>query len=276
FSTAFFNNCKFINTKFNKTIFTRADFNGASFFNCNLNRINLSDAKFCVKSIEETVVYGVSAWNLKTCEDSIQSKLVIESTYGLYSDIIAEGRIPMMVDDIELAQFVFYLINHKKMRDAINTMNSRSVLLLGRFNNGGLERLYRIREWLLTRNYLPMIFDFEPLQNQDLVETIVTMGALSKFIIADLSGPFVETELKEISNLYIKPIILFHSDQPNRPNISFKAKNNYVHTIHFDGSEDALMTEIGSKVSEIDSNYNQFVMETNLRSETKYSEGRNS
>jgi hypothetical protein len=48
----------------------------------------------------------------------------------------------MMVDDIELAQFVYYLNDHKKMRDPLNILNDNGVLLLGRFKDGGLERLY--------------------------------------------------------------------------------------------------------------------------------------
>ena len=273
FSRANFSNCHFINTRFNKTIFTDASFEQATFENCNLNRVNLVNANFCVKAIEETVVYGISAWDLHTCNSSKQSKLVIEKTYSFYSDIIAEGRIPLMVDDIELAQFIYYLTNHKRLRETINVMNSRSVLLLGRFNNGGLERLYKLREWLLKQNYLPMIFDFERPDSMDLVEVIVTMGGLCKFIIADLSGPFVNTELTEISSLYFKPIILFHSNQPNRPDIKFETENNYIHRIHFDGSIEELLKKIQLKIQEINTVYSQFVQEASQRSEKKYIKG---
>lgn len=273
FSRADFGNCHFVNTRFNKTILSNAKFENATFENCNLNRVNLVNANFCVKSIEETVVYGISAWDLQTCESSIQSKLVIEKTYEFYSDIIAEGRIPLMVDDIELAQFIYYLTNHKRLRETINVMNSRSVLLLGRFKNGGLERLYKIREWLLTQNYLPMIFDFERPDSMDLVEVIVTMGGLSKFIIADLSGPFVDTELTEISSLYLKPIILFHSNQPNHPGLKLNAGNNYVHSVHFDGSVEELLKNLQLKILEINTGYSEFIKETSMRSEEKYNKG---
>lgn len=275
FSRANFTNCHFINTRFNKTILTNAVFENAVFENCNLNRVNLANADFCVKSIEETVVYGISAWDLKTSEASIQSKLVIEKTYDFYSNIIAEGRIPMMVDDIELAQFIYYLTNHKRLRETINVMNSRSVLLLGRFKDGGLDRLYRLREWLLSKNYLPMIFDFERPESLDLVEVIVTMGGLSKFIIADLSGPFVNHELTQISSLYLKPIIVFHSDQPDRVRFDFENENKYLYSVEFDGSVERLLEGLETKVGEIDANYSRFIAETGLRSEEKYLRGKN-
>lgn len=272
FSRADFTNTHFINTRFNKTIFTDAIFDNATFENCNLNRINLANADFQVKSITETVVYGISAWDLKTSPSSKQSKLVIEKTYGFYSDIIAEGRIPMMVDDIELAQFIYYLTNHKKLRETINVMNSRSVLLLGRFKDGGLDRLYKIREWLLSRNYLPMIFDFERPDSMDLVEVITTMGGLSKFIIADFSGPFVNTELLNISSIYLKPIILFHSDQTDLPASSWR-DNAYLHIFPYPGNEEELLPMLAGKVDTIDQFYGQFIRETTERSERKYREG---
>src|SRR5262249_24397470 len=116
FSRANFAGTTFRNTKFNKTILTDANFDGATFVNCNLNRVNLVGARFCVKEITETVVYGIAAWDLKTCDEMKQSKLVIEKTSQLYTDLIEQGKVPVTVDDIELAQFVYYLSDHKKMR----------------------------------------------------------------------------------------------------------------------------------------------------------------
>jgi Pentapeptide repeats (9 copies) len=209
FSRANFSGATFHNTKFNKTILTGANFDGATFVNCNLNRVNLAGASFHVKEITETVVYGIAGWDLKTSDDMKQSKLVIERTYELYSDLIQQGKVPMMVDDIELAQFVYYLSNHKKMRDALNILNDRGVLLLGRFTDGGLERLYSTREWFQHNGYMAMIFDFARPDNLSLIETVVTMAGLSKFFVADLSGSSVPAELHSIFSQIKKPVLAF-------------------------------------------------------------------
>lgn len=37
------------------------------------------------------------------------------------------------VDDVEVAQFIYLLINNEKIRNAINTVTSKTVLILGRF-----------------------------------------------------------------------------------------------------------------------------------------------
>jgi uncharacterized protein YjbI with pentapeptide repeats len=209
FSRADFSGATFRDTTFNKTILTGANFDGASFVNCNLNRVNLVGALFHVKEITETVVYGIAAWDLQTSDDMKQSKLVIERTYELYSDLIQQGKVPMMVDDIELAQFVYYLSNHKKLRDALNILNDRGVLLLGRFKDGGLERLYSMREWFQGKGYMAMIFDFARPDNLSLTETVVTMAGLSKFIVVDLSGSSVPAELQAILSQIKKPILAF-------------------------------------------------------------------
>ena len=233
FSRADFTGATFRNTKFNKTILTGANFDGATFTNCNLNRVNLVGTVFNVKEITETVVYGIAAWDLQTSADMKQSKLVIERTYELYSDLIQQGKVPMMVDDIELAQFVYYLSNHKKLRDTLNILNDRAVLLLGRFKDGGLERLYSMREWFQAKGYTPMIFDFARPDNLSLTETVVTMAGLSKFVVVDLSGASVPAELQAILNQIKKPVLAFGSPYALFPDL---ADQTSVVTIKGSGS----------------------------------------
>ena len=228
FSRADFRGATFRSTKFNKTILTGANLDGATFVNCNLNRVNLVGASFCVNEITETVVYGITAWDLVTSDEMKQSRLVIEKTYDLYSDLIQQGKIPMMVDDIELAQFVYYLNDHKKMRDTLNILNDKGVLLLGRFKDGGLERLYSIREWLQSRGYMAMIFDFARPDNLSRTETVITMAGLCKFIFADLSGASVPAELQAILSQVKKPVLAFGDPYALFPDL---ADQTWVRTI---------------------------------------------
>jgi uncharacterized protein YjbI with pentapeptide repeats len=247
FSRANFAGASFRNTKFNKTVLTDANFDGATFVNCNLNRINLAGASFRVKEISETVVYGISAWDLKTSDETKQSRLVIERTYGLYSDLIQEGKVPLMVDDIELAQFVYYLSNHKKMRDALNIMNEKGVLLLGRFKDGGLERLYSIRERLQSKGYMAMIFDFERPDNLSLTETVVTMAGLSKFVVADLSGSSVTAELQSILGQIKKPILAFGNPSATFPDVADQTK-----VLTIEGDDSKLLDALEDKLPDLE------------------------
>ncbi|MFZ0160571.1 MAG: pentapeptide repeat-containing protein [Kineosporiaceae bacterium] len=259
FSRADFSNTCFVGTHFNKTILTDSCFDGASFINCNLNRVNLTGARFCLKEITETVVYGISAWDLRTCEAMQQSKLVIERTYDLYSDLVERGQIPVTVDNIELAQFIHYLSDHKKMRDTINILNARGVLLLGRFRDGGLDRLYRIRDWLLTKNYTPMIFDFGRPDSLDLTETVVTMAGLSRLVLADLSGGSVPQELHAILGAFEKPVIAFSEQDPYALLKDLMRKNPYVFFVKF-ASDAELLNGLAKKLADAEQGHKQLVL----------------
>lgn len=261
FSRANFRNCMFINTKFNKTIFTDAGFAGATFINCNLNRVNLTNADFQVEEITETVIYGISSWDIHVSEKSKQSKLVIEKTYQLFSEIIEEGRIPLMVDNIELAQFIYYLSNHKKMRDTINILNKRGVLLLGKFKDGGLERLYKLRDWFANQNYLPMIFDFDRPPSLDYTETIVTMSGLSKLVVADLSGDSVPQELHAILTNFVKPVVVYHDSAPYSMLKDLRRKNRYFHEIKFDGTDDNLLSLLPPKIANAEKDFGEIILD---------------
>jgi uncharacterized protein YjbI with pentapeptide repeats len=255
FSRANFSGATFRSTTFNKTILTGADFDNATFINCNLNRVNLVEAKFRVKEITETVVYGIAAWDLKTSDEMIQSKLVIEKTHQLYSDLISQGKIPMMVDDIELAQFVYYLSNHKKMRDTLNILNDRGVLLLGQFDNGGLERLYSIREWLQRKGYMAMIFDFARPDNLSLTDTALTMAGLSKFVVVDLSGPSVPAELEAILKIR-KPVLAF-----GRPYALFPDLADKTSLVTIKGDDSNLLEDLENKLPEMERLHSARIME---------------
>jgi hypothetical protein len=123
-------------------------------------------------------VYGISAWNVRL-EGSIQSNLVITP----------ENESPIQVDNLEVAQFVYLLLNNEKIRDVIDTIGKKAVLILGRFTTDRKAVLDAIREALRQNGYLPILFDFEKPGTRDTNETIVTLAGMVRFIIADITDP---------------------------------------------------------------------------------------
>ena len=63
------------------------------------------------------------------------------------------------------------------------------MLLLGRFTEGRIVVLERLRDELRKRGYLPIVFNFDKPETKDFTETVRLLAGLSKFVIADLSGP---------------------------------------------------------------------------------------
>ena len=151
-----------------------ADLKSAILVNTDLRRAKLSGAQ----------VYGISAWEVNL-EGAEQQNLIVTRP----------GQPRVTTDDLEVAQFIYVLLNHQKLRDFFNTTTQRCVLILGRFGGGGLDVLQAIAEKLRSLGFLPIIFDFERPQQRNLTETVMTLAGLSSFVIADLSGPSVPQEL---------------------------------------------------------------------------------
>jgi uncharacterized protein YjbI with pentapeptide repeats len=150
-----------------------ADLRGAS-----LQRVNLVQTNLAGANLTGCLVYGISAWDLNL-ERTLQSNLVITPT----------TESPIQVDNLEVAQFIYLLLNNKKLRNVIDTITSKVVLILGRFTSDRKVVLDAIRDELRKRDYLPVLFDFEKPARKDLTGTISTLANLARFIIADLTDP---------------------------------------------------------------------------------------
>ena len=181
---------------------TNAIFIDAKLKGANLIQAQLIKTNFDGANLDECLTYGISTWDL-SLENTEQSNLLITPPQ---SPVIT-------VDNIQVAQFIYLLLNNKEIRNTIVTITSKAVLILGRFTDERKPILDEIRNKLRMHNYLPIMFDFEKAHNRDLTETITTLAGLSRFIIADLTDPkSIPHELKAIvahlPSVPVQPIIL--------------------------------------------------------------------
>jgi len=123
-------------------------------------------------------VYGLSVWDTVGTPQA-QSGLIITPP----------GVPTVTVDDLEVAQFIYLLLKREKLRNVINTITSKAVLILGRFTPERKVVLEAIADELRKHNLLPIIFDFERATTRDFTETIKTLAGLSLFVIADITNP---------------------------------------------------------------------------------------
>jgi hypothetical protein len=103
--------------------------------------------------------------------------------------ITPPGESEITVDTLEVGQFLYLLLTRKKLRDVIDTMTSKTVLVLGRFTPERKAVLDAIAEELRKHNLLPIIFDFERSTARDFTETIRVLAGLCLFVIADITNP---------------------------------------------------------------------------------------
>jgi uncharacterized protein YjbI with pentapeptide repeats len=191
---------------------TEADLEGADLSWANLAKVELKGASLVATTLVETAltdanltgcsIYGVSAWNLKL-DGAKQQNLVITRN----------DEPEITVDNIEVAQFIYLLLHNQKIRDVIDTITSKAVLILGRFTKERKAVLDALRNELRNRNLLPILFDFPPSKSLDVTETIKVLAGLARFVIADVTDATeVRVELhsivRDFTSLPIQPILL--------------------------------------------------------------------
>jgi Pentapeptide repeats (8 copies) len=165
-----------------------ANLTEASLGEANLSAANLREADLCGARLMNTDltgadltgcrIYGISAWGLKL-QGVKQQNLVITR----------RNEPTVTVDNIEFGQFVYLLLHNEKIRDAIDTIGKKGVLLLGRFTEGRMVVLERLRGKLRDLGYVPMVFNFDKPETKDFTETVRLLCNLSHFVIVDLTTP---------------------------------------------------------------------------------------
>ena len=113
------------------------------------------------------------------------------------------------------------LIHDNKIRQAIDTITSKVVLILGRFTNERKIVLDTIREELRTRNYLPILFDFDKPISRDITETISLLAGMARFVVADITdAKSIPQELMAIvpnlPSVPIQPLLLDSTSEYGR------------------------------------------------------------
>jgi uncharacterized protein YjbI with pentapeptide repeats len=206
---------------------TSADLRQAELINTDLRFVNLSNADLegadlrgadlgCTSLVETNLenailigcrIYGISAWGLKL-KGAKQSDLIITPAH--------EPNIT--VDNLEVAQFIYLLLNNEKIRDVIDTITSKVVLILGRFGERK-QILDRLRDALRNRNYSPILFDFTKPSSRSTDETIMLLARMARFVIADITdAKSVLQELRGIvpdcPSVPIQPLLINSQIEP--------------------------------------------------------------
>lgn len=181
----------------------RTDFTRANLKEANLEGAHLVETDFTGADLTGCRVYGISAWDLKL-DGTKQNNLIIRPP---------RDEPGITVDNLEVAQFIYLLLNNERIRHVIDTITSKVVLILGRFEPPERKAvLDAIREELRQRDYTPVLFDFKKPAGKSLTGTIKTLANMARFVIADLTDPSsIAHELAMVvptTRVPIQPILL--------------------------------------------------------------------
>lgn len=207
---------------------TDADFTGADLSQVNLVGAHVAGARFTGARI-----HGISAWDLQG-QPADESDLIITCS----------NEFTITVNDLEVAQFIYLIINNKKIRDVIDTVTTKTVLILGRFSEERKPVLDAIREQLNKRNFVGIIFDFDPSNQRNLTETVSTLAHMARFVIADVTaarsiGQELTHIIPQLPSVPVQPIV-HKSDQEWAMFDDLKKMDNVLPTFRYDDLEDVV------------------------------------
>ena len=184
--------------KLNGADLTRANFCRTDLYETDLSKANLTRANLQGTQLARTnfrgatlsgcTIYGLSAWNLNVAgviqEEKLRILYKVQQANGEWD----EGEFP--VQDLEVAQFVFMLLDNTRINNLFNEMTSKAVVIMGRFRPKARRTIIEVlRRDLRKHGFLPIVFDFNKPKDRDLTETIKTLVGLCKFAIVDLTNP---------------------------------------------------------------------------------------
>jgi Pentapeptide repeats (8 copies) len=181
------NRAKLMGANFCRTDLYETNLSKANLTRANLQGTQLARTNFSGATLSGCTIYGLSAWNLNVeyaiQEEDLRILYRVQQANGKWD----KGEFP--VQDLEVAQFVFLLLDNTRFNNFFKAMTSKAVVIMGRFQPKARKRIIDVlRRNLRKHGFLPVVFDFEP-KGRDLTETIKTLVGLCQFAIVDITNP---------------------------------------------------------------------------------------
>jgi hypothetical protein len=178
------------------------DLSGANLTDANLSKATFIFTNLANATLKDCKIYGITVWDVK-----------LNGAEQINLTITPEDQPSITVDNLKIAQFIYLLLNNAEIRNVIDTLTTKSVLILGRFIPHRKAILDALRDELRNRNYLPVVFDFDKPANRDITETISTLAHLARFVIADITDAKsipqeLQANVPNLPSVPVQPLIL--------------------------------------------------------------------
>lgn len=216
------------------------DFSGSDLSEAILTGANLVEANLEKAKLNGCNIYGVSVWKAKLSESQQQNLI-----------ITPDGEPTITIDNLKIAQFVYLILNNSEIREVIDTLTSKTVLILGRFSAERKVVLDKIRDTLRQLDYVPIMFDFSRPSGKTFLETVRALAAMARFVIADITdAKVIFQELQgivgELPSVPVQPIVL-KGTEVSDVFLDFMMYDWFLPIYQYDG-EQQLLNSIKEKI----------------------------
>lgn len=219
-----------------------ANLHGAQLDRANLEGANLVGANVEGASLDGARVYGVAAWDLQGRTKSSLDLIVTQ-----------KDSTAITVDDIRVAQVIHMFLNNPEIRDVLDTLTRKVVLLLGRFTPERIAVLKALQDALRSLDLVPVLFNFKKQEERGVTETVTLVARMARFVIADLTDPAsIPHELASFVPDVEVPVrlIIAEGHTPYSMSSDFR-KYHWVLRPYRYGSKDELIENLQTRVIDV-------------------------
>ena len=160
-----------------EAVLDQTSLRGARMANANLCFATLLRTDLEGAVLDNCAVYGTSLWDVN-----------LAGTRQHDLDIMPARQPVLSVDSLQTAQLVGMLLHHERARDDVFSITLNTVLVIGRFPDERKPVLTAVKEALRRGDYSPLVLDFHLPGSGDKNEIVKTLGRMSRFVVADLTG----------------------------------------------------------------------------------------
>ena len=180
---------------------TRADLSGADLSGADLSEALCVDTVFAQATLSGCRVHGATSWHVDL-DGAIQEALCITP----------HDQPEVAVDQLEVAQFMSLMLNHQRIRDVVQGLTSRFVLIVGCFAVERKAVLDALRGELRRQGYAPVVMNFEAPAAVDASDMVSTLARMARFLIVDLTDVSnlpqeVVSVLPNLSSVTVQPLM---------------------------------------------------------------------
>ncbi|MET7242455.1 pentapeptide repeat-containing protein [Methylobacterium sp. EM32] len=240
--------CELSNTEFRSTNLIDSD----------LIQSRLIGTRFVGGKLSGCSIYGVSVWDVSVDNTAISDL-----------NISPRGLPRISVDDLDVAQFLYLMLDNKRLRNIVETMTSKIVLIIGRFTVERKAVLDMLRDALRKQGFVSILFDFDKPASRDITEVVSLIAHMSCFVLADITDPkSIPQELQRIvpslPSVPVQPLILLNNEIYSMfvdfggsltmlPPIVYKNDKHLISLI-----DESILPAVNKKLTEIRDRRNEF------------------
>jgi uncharacterized protein YjbI with pentapeptide repeats len=168
------------------TTLSSADLSGADLTRADLTGADLSEADLSDAMCIGTILARATLTGCRMFGSTIVG-VHLDDTVDEELCITPRDQPAITVDHLAVAQFIALMLNNQRIRQVVDGITGRVVLVIGCFSVDRKAVLDVVREELRQQHYLPVVLDFDVLAHEDVTETIATLARMARFIIVDLT-----------------------------------------------------------------------------------------